>query len=132
MLLKMICAAQSKPIDTTCVPTEKLRAVLSDAKQKPVLLERISLLSEDMRLLNQRIAVKDSIILVLDSRDRNNDGIIRAYEDEKKTYKDQVALIQNQMHTLESMLRKEKRKRFWTGVGGTLTTGLALFLLFQK
>jgi hypothetical protein len=114
------------------LPTAQLKKVLADAKQKPVLLERISLLSEDITLLNKRIAVKDSIISSLDSKDRNNDGIIRGMEDQKRLLRDEITLCQNQVKTLEAMYKRERRKRFWTGVAGSLTTVGALFLLTQK
>lgn len=128
----MNCVGLSQSIDTTCVPTAKLKAVITEAKQAPILRERINLLTDDIRLLNQRIALKDSIISNLDKKSENYEAIFRATDDQKRVLKEQIELMENQVHTLESMYRKERRKRTWTAIGGTLTTAAALYLFATK
>lgn len=108
------------------------KKVLADAKQKPVLLERIALLTDDIRLLNQRIAVKDSLITVYVARDGNNQAIIKALEDQKGIMQEQRKLFEDQVKGYEKLLRREKRKRFWTAAGGTITTAAALYLFISK
>ena len=118
--------------DTICINVKKFKNILSDAEQKPVLLERIALLTDDIRLLNQRIAVKDSLITVYVARDGNNQAIIKALEDQKGIMEEQRKLFEDQVKGYEKLLRREKRKRFWTAVGGTVTTGAALYLFITK
>ena len=65
------------------MPVASAQKVLADAQQKPVLLERISLLNADISLLQQRIAEKEAIIKEYLSKDGNNAAIIQALQDEK-------------------------------------------------
>lgn len=114
------------------LPIEQAKAVLADAKQKPFLLERIALLNSDVLLLNQRIAVKDSIIAAYQAKDGNYAAIIKALEDQKALMLEEKKIYIDQVATMEKMIRKEKRKRFWTAAGGMLSTGAALYLFITK
>jgi hypothetical protein len=118
--------------DTICLPITDAKKVLSDAKQKPILLERIALLNSDVVLLNQRIAVKDSIIAAYQAKDGNYTAIIKALEDQKALMQEEKKLYQDQVATMEKMLRKERRKRFWTAAGGVISTGAMAYLFLTK
>ncbi|HUP13110.1 MAG TPA: hypothetical protein VM187_12875 [Niastella sp.] len=106
--------------------------MLADAKQKPLLLERIALLNADVLLLNQRITVKDSIITAYQAKDGNYTAIIQALQDQKALLQDEKKLYVDQVTTMEKMLRKERRKRFWTSAAGMLSTGLMAYLFISK
>lgn len=132
ILTKLSYVGSSQTTDTICLPVADAKKVLADAKAKPVLQERIVLLTDDIRLLNQRIAVKDSIIATYTTKDGNNQAIIKALEDQKGIMEEQRKLFEDQVKGYEKLLRREKRKRFWTAVGGTITTGAALYLFISK
>lgn len=129
MLLTVISyAGSSQTTDTICLPLEQAKKVLADAKQKPVLQEQISLLRTDISLLNLRIVEKDGIIKDLEKKDGNNAGIIRELQDQKELMQKQIDLHLDQVKTMERMIRREKRKRFWATAAGVLTTAGAIFL----
>jgi len=132
ILISISLDGNSQTTDTVCLPVADAKKVLADAKQKPVLLERVQLLTDDIRLLNQRIAVKDSLISTYVAKDGNSQAIIKALEDQKATMQEQRKLFEDQLAGYEKLLRREKRKRFWTAVGGTVTTGAALYLFITK
>ena len=132
ILTSISFAGSSQTTDTVCLPVADAKKVLADAKQKPVLLERIALLTDDIRLLNARIAVKDSLINTYVAKDGNNQAIIKALEDQKGIMEEQRKLFEDQVKGYEKLLRREKRKRFWTAVGGTMTTAAALYLFISK
>jgi hypothetical protein len=112
-------------IDTTCVPTSQLRKVVSDAKQKPVLEERIA-------ILNERIATKDSVIRALQLAGEEDLSVMTALRDQKRILEEEKKLFNDQLRTLESMLRKEKRKRFLASMAGIVTTAGAMYLFITK
>lgn len=114
------------------IPVEQAKKVMADAKQKPVLLEKIALLQTDILLLNQRIAQKDSIISAYQVMEGNYDAILLAMEDNKAIMLQQRQLYEEQLRSFEKLLRKEKRKRFWTAASGVLTTTAAAYLYITK
>ena len=122
------CAGSSQTTDTICLPVEQAKKVLADARQKPVLQEQISFLKTDISLLNLRIVEKESIIRNLEAKDGNNTVIIRELQDQKELMQKQINLHLNQVATMERMIRREKRKRFWATAAGVITTAGAIFL----
>jgi len=106
--------------------------VFVDAKQKPVLLERIDLLNADIKLLNNRIAVKDSIINLMERDELASQEIIATLREEKKLMQEQRKVFEDQLNAYEKLLRKERRKRRWTAAGGILLTGAATYLYITK
>ena len=122
MLLKMSFAGSSQSTDTTCTPTEKLRQVITDAKMKPVLEERIA-------ILNDRIANYQIIIGNLNEKDSVT---VAGYENQIRLMREEKAIYEDQIKGYERLLRKQKRKTFFTAAGGFLATGAALYLFLTK
>ena len=132
LLLRMSFAGNCQVTDTICVPMAQLKKVLTDAKQKPVLLEKIDLLTTDIKLLNERIVVKDSIINLMERDELASQEIISALREEKKLMLEQRKVFEDQLNAYEKLLRKERRKRRWTAVGGIMLTGAATYLYLTK
>lgn len=132
LCLRMSFAGSSQATDTICLPFEQVKKVLVDAKQKPVLLEKIDLLSADIVLLNKRIAIKDSIINLMELSEMSSQEIIKVLKEEKQIMQDQRKVFEGQLSSYEKLLRKERRKRRWTAVGGIMLTGAATYLYLTK
>lgn len=128
----MSFAGSSQATDTICLPFEQVKKVLVDAKQKPVLLERIDLLTTDIKLLNERIVVRDSIINLMERDELASQEIIKMLKEEKELMLEQRAVYDSQLAAYEKLLRKERRKRRWTAVGGIMLTGAATYLYLTK
>lgn len=90
------------------------------------------MLSADIALLNQRIGQKDSIIMDYQRKDGNNEAIITALQEQKGMMELEKKVYLQQVQDFEKLLRKERRKRFWTAAGGIITTGLAAYLYITK
>lgn len=114
------------------IPVEQAKKVMADAKQKPVLLEKIALLNTDISVLNERIKQKDSIITAYEAKDGNYGAMITAMEDNKAIMLQQRQLYEEQLQSFEKLLRKANRKKFWTSVAGVLTTSIATYLYITK
>lgn len=102
------------------------------AEQKKVLDEKVSLLSADIDLLNQRISEKEKIIADLKAKDTANISIIGTYDKEISTMKEQRKVFEDQLKSFSKQLRKEKRKRFWTAAGGLAGMGVLAYLYISK
>jgi hypothetical protein len=118
----MSFAASSQTIDTTCTPTEKLRQVITDAKMKPVLEERIT-------ILNDRISNFQMVISNLNEKDSIT---IAAYEKQIQFYMDEKKIYEDQLKGCEKLLRKEKRAKKAAIAGGVLATGIMAYLYLTK
>lgn len=116
------CAGQSKATDTLCFPVETIKKVLIAAEQKKVLEGQVI-------LLNQRIMGLNDIVRNMVEKDSVT---VKLYNDQIQITKEQKSLCQSQITSLEKAVRKERRKRFWTGAGGVVTTGIALYLFATK
>lgn len=120
-----IYAQPSTTTDTLCFPVQVVKKVLIAAEQKKILDSQVI-------VLNQRIAEKDSIVSLLKSKDDTNKQVIQTYEDEIKVMKDQRVIFEGQIKQNEKVIRKLKRKVFWTSVFGITATGATVFLLLTK
>ena len=54
------------------------------------------------------------------------------YESQLTEFRNQVVLYKDQINGYEKLLKRERRKRFFTAAGGVVATGLTLFLYLQK
>lgn len=104
-------AAHSQTIDTICFPVVIAQKVLIAAEQKKVLEERVTILNE--RIVNLQGIIKDL-------QGRDSVTIL--------TYEKQIKELELQRDINEKLLKKEKRKRLWTGIAGVAATAGALFI----
>ena len=108
--------------DTLCFPISVIRKVLIAAEQK-------KLLEQQVTILNDRIANYQIIISNLNEKDSIT---VAAYEKEIALFKDEKAIYQDQIKSYDKLLKRQKRKTFFTAAGGILATGLSLYLYLQK
>lgn len=125
-------AGNSQTTDTICLPIAQAKKVLADARQKPLLLEQIKLLRQDVQTLSDRIAVKQAEISNMEGQLVADQEIINQLKAEKKLYEEQKKIILDQVALFNKELRKEKRKRRWTAFGGLLSTGIMTYLFISK
>lgn len=125
-------AGNSQTTDTICLPIAQAKKVLADAKQKPLLLEKIQLLQADIKLMEERIAAKESIINNMELEQMASQEIIDQLKEEKRIYEDQKKIMLGQARAFEKLLKKEKRKRRWTAFAGFVSTGIVTYLFISK
>lgn len=125
-------AGNSQTTDTICLPVAQAKKVLADAKQKPLLLEKIQLLQADIKLMEERIAAKESIINNMEAEAMSSQEIIDQLKEEKQMYEEQKKIMLDQARAFEKLLKKEKRKRRWTAFAGFVSTGIVTYLFISK
>lgn len=127
VLVRTACAGQSTTTDTICLPVPVAQKVLIAAEQKKVLEERVGLLNEGIRLLEQRIAVKDDMLSGFMQQDSLTKEIINTFSREIQVMKEQRAVLEQAVASCERDLRKMKRKVWLAGgVAAVLVTLLIL------
>ena len=83
----------------------------------------------DIDILQERITGLQSQIKILNEKDSVT---VQKYNEQLIVMKDQRTLFEDQLKGYEKLLRKEKRKRFFTAAAGVVTTGLAAYLYLSK
>lgn len=94
---------------------------MADAKLRPVLQERINLLTTDISLLQERIAN-------LKTKDSVNTLLIATYEAQVSTMQEQRVIFEDQLKAYEKLIRRQKRKTFFTGLAGIVTTAVTFYI----
>ena len=120
-LLLLIIAGNSygqKQLDTLCLPTESVRGLVIAAKQGDVLKEQV-------KILNERVALLQSMVFNLEQKDSANTS---QSVNQVALFKQEIDLYKDQIKTFERLLKREKRKRFWSTAGGVITSGIILYL----
>lgn len=118
----MSSGAQLRTSDSTTVSNAALRRILTAAEQKKVLDEQVV-------ILNERIAGYEAMIKHFQDKDTATVG---SYEREIALMKDQRKILEDQIKGNEKVIRKLKRKVFWTSVVGVAGMGTMAFLLLTK
>lgn len=115
-------AGQSQSIDTICFPVATIKKVLIAAEQKKVLDGQVI-------VLNDRISILQNII---DKQIDKDSATVGSYERQLSVMREEKAIYIDQIKTFEKLLRKEKRKRIFTGLAGVATTSAMIFLSLKK
>jgi len=110
----------------------QVKKVLADARQKPLLLEKIKLLQADIQIMEERIAGKEAIINNMERDQLASQEIIDQLKEEKQMYEEQKKIMLDQARAFEKLLKKEKRKRRWTAFAGFVSTGIVTYLFISK
>jgi hypothetical protein len=122
MLPVTACGQGSLTIDTLCLPTEKVRKVLIAAEQKKALEVQVSIMDERIRGLQGQIQAykaKDSATVV-------------SYEKQLLITEGQKSAMLEEIAGLKREVRREKRRRIFTGAVGMLTTAAAVYIAIKN
>lgn len=125
-----ICqSSQTTIIESTLVPNAKLRDAAKLIEKGKVDAERIILLNDKIDFLNQRIALKDSIIRVYDLKDTAIASVIDTYKAEIKNLVEQRDLAAKEVKDQNKLFRRQKRKTVFALIGGAgVTAAVFIFL----
>lgn len=110
--------------DTICVKIITYQKLVIAAEQKKVL-------QEQLLVIDKRIIEKDSIIRLLQFKEELNGQMIQTYEDELLVIKDQRKIFETAIKQNEKIIRKLKRKVFWTSMAGIAAVGATVFLTLK-
>lgn len=112
----------SQTTDTICAPIAQMKKVYAAAAQKKIVDSLLVISEKQVGELKYNV----SLLTEKDAETRAN------YERQISNLEEQIVLLNDQMKGYERLLKREKRKRFFTGIAGTLTTATAIFLLITQ
>ncbi len=102
--------------------------MLAAADSNKISKQHIALLVKDTALLSSRIREKEGAIGALRATIESYQKDSANYE-KINTLKDKsIKLCEDEVSAWKKEYRKEKRKRFWTGVSGAVLTGAAILI----
>ena len=113
---------QSQTTDTICAPVAQMKKVYAAAAQKKVADSLLVIAEKQVAELNNQITL-------LDGKNAEQKAMC---DNQLELLYQEISLYKDQIQGYEKLLRKERRKRFFTTAGGLLTTGLMAFLFIQK
>lgn len=108
--------------DTLCFDLPTVRKLLTSAEQGKILKEQVTILNE--RIANQEI--------IIDNLKEKDAVTVAAYQKEIEQMKEQRATFEDQIKSYERLLKREKRKRVFTGIAGILTTAATFYIATKK
>ena len=119
------CEAQpsSSRTDTLCLPVSAVQNMVIAAQQKKELEREIVIAEKRIETLLQAIRVHEQ-------KDTISADIIDTYKREVQAIREEMAIYDKELKTVNKSLRKQKRKTFWTAMAGVVSTGAAI--LFFK
>lgn len=121
IFLKTICANGQQPTDTICLPVQTVTKIMAAADSASLLREMVRLLYSDIGSLSQ-------ININLRRTDTLQQRLISTYEAQVKTMQEQRGLYDAELSNIRTLLKKERRKRTWTAIGGLVGIAGAFYL----
>lgn len=122
--------SQTTTIDATLVPNAKLRDAAKLIEKGKICEQRVDLLNEKIVFLNQRIAIKDSIITLHGEKDTAQLRIVETYKAEVSNLIEQRDIAKKEMLHQNKLLKRQKRKTV-IGILGTAGLGIAAFIFLK-
>lgn len=106
--------------------------LLTRAEEGKLLAEKVTLLDNHIALLNSRIIELEGMVKAYELVGNFNDSLITSYKAEIAIMKEQRKLFEGAIKDNEKVIRKLKRKVFWTSLGGVAGIGAMTVLLLTK
>ena len=113
------------PEPVKCLPVSTFKSIAKDLLKGDSAMAELKLANEQINKLEEKISLKDSVIVTMQKKEENYQTIIKS-QDEK------YLVLEDHTKKLEVQLKKEKVKnKFKTYIGGGLIAILSVFLLIQ-
>jgi len=108
-----------------CLPVSTFKQIAQDLVKGDAAKAELKLVNEQIGKLEQKVSLKDSVIVTMQQKEENYKTIIVAHEQKFST-------LENYTKSVELNLKKEKVKsKFKSFVGGTLILGLGVLTLIR-
>jgi hypothetical protein len=123
-------AGLTQPPDAVWIPRSDALRKLAQADSLIVYKDIVKEKENEIKLLDLRIANMLRLVAELQATDAANVSAIDAYKREIEELKGIKVLMESDYNTMKGILKKQKRKTFWTAIAGILATaGSVIFLL---
>ena len=113
----------------TLVDNDKLRNAAKLIELGKIDREKVKLYEEQVQFLNERIAIKDSIIKAYVVKDTAGARIIETYKSEVANLLQQRDIAAAAMKQQNKLYRRQKRKTVFVAIAGPVVTAAAFIYL---
>jgi hypothetical protein len=108
-----------------CLPVSTFKEIAKDLLKGDSAKAELKLANEQIVMLEQKVALKDSVIVTMQQKEENYKTIIGAHEEKFST-------LENYTKSVELKLKKEKVKnKFKSFIGGGLVAVLTVLLVIK-
>lgn len=132
LTITTLSGAYSQTSDTIVLNRQHALKVLAKGLQAKELEAQRDLLLTQVDTLKARIAIKEMIVSTLNQQLADYKNIKASQDAIIGTMKEQRSLLQNQILTLNTTIKKQRRKTRWTAFLGVVVAGGLGYLYFTK
>jgi hypothetical protein len=108
------------------LPVSQLKKAIEKIEEGKVLSKEVGLLKDKIQLIERRVAVKDSLIVVYQNNEGNYRRLINNYE---ATIENNTKLINNLEVSVKYHKKIARRQKFQKWVVGVLGIGLGVLIM---
>lgn len=113
------------PEPVKCLPVSTFKSIAKDLLRGDSAIAELKLSNEQIIKLEEKVALKDSVIVTMQKKEENYETIIKAQDDKYQ-------VLESHTKKLEVQLKKEKVKNKFKNIfGGGLIAVLSVFLLIH-
>lgn len=119
---------QQRDSSVVWIPRDDAKKVLQKALEVDVLKEIITAKENDIKLLTERISGLQEIIATMKGKDIDQKSLAESYERQIKEMQEIRKLQELDVSVYKKQIKKLKRGKLWTAIGGTAATMGAFWL----
>lgn len=131
ILVRTVCVSQPK-IDTICLPTQKVRELVTYKEQKRELDKKVIELNNTVFLLNANAVDYMRQVDAFRTKDSINNHIQAGFTREILLKNDEIKYLTDAVKTREKWLRKEKNKKKTVSFLALAAIGAVTYLYITK
>jgi hypothetical protein len=118
ILIALPGISQTSNDSVTCIPNYQLKIAIVKIEQGKLIKEELNYVNEKVKLLEERIFLKDSIITFLREKDVLYSKMMWSYDDSIDNYKKIIDNLQEQYKIQRSISRRQKLAKWGTFIAG--------------
>jgi hypothetical protein len=112
--------------DTLCIPVSQLKKAIVKIESGKVAAQEVVLLKDKIQLIERKVALKDSLIVIYMKNEGNYRRLINNYE---ATIENNAKLINNLEVSVKYHKKIARRQKFQKWAVGAIGIGLGVFLI---
>jgi len=110
--------SQNSNDSITCLPNSQLKTAIVKIEQGKLYKQELDLTNEKIKILENRIVLKDSVIIFLREKDALNNKMMWSYDDTIDNYKKIIDNLEDKYKTQRSISRRQKLAKWGTFIAG--------------
>ena len=110
--------SQSSNDSITCLPNSQLKLAIVKIEQGKLYKQELDLTNEKVKVLENRIVLKDSVIIFLREKDALNNKMMWSYDDTIDNYKKIIGNLEDKYKLQRSISRRQKLAKWGTFIAG--------------